>query len=174
MAVKPVRKKKSQKFQKTDKTSPILNGIIAGLTLVILLFIYSILQKQQPAPRETDLAFLALESIPTAILIDQEKKKEEVNLRVEILNGCGVNGLASKTKHALNRMGVDVLSTGNAPNHNYNRTMIYVHGDNIDKALKFAKMTGITTDPVIDGYKTAIPCDLTIILGSDYTELSIF
>jgi hypothetical protein len=174
MAVKSVRKKTPKKSKKADKTSPLLNGIIAGLTLVILLFIYSLLQKQQPVPKETDLAYSALETIPTAILLDQEKKKDEVNLRVEILNGCGVNGLASKTKHALNRMGVDVLSTGNAPNHNYRRTLIYVHGDNIDKALKFAKMTGITTDPVIDGYKTSIPCDLTIILGSDYTELSIF
>jgi len=177
MAVKRVRRKKTKttKQKKNQETaSPLLNGIIVGLTLVILVFLYSIIQKQQPVPRETDLAATSLDNIPSAVLSYQEKMKEEVNLRVEVLNGCGVSGLAARTKLLLTRKGVDVISTGNAPNHNYQRTQIYIHGDNFEKAEKIKEMMGITTDPLVDEYSSDVPCDMTIILGHDYTELSIF
>ncbi len=175
MAVKRAQKKKTTKRKKKQvSSSPLLNGIIAGLTLVILIFLFSVIQKQQKAPSEPDLAASSLEQIPTAVLSYQEKMKEEIDVRVEVLNGCGVRGLAAKTKLLLNRQGVDVISTGNAPHHNYNRTTIYIHGDNFDKADKIKKIMGITTDPLLDEYQSDVPCDLTIILGHDYTDLTIF
>jgi hypothetical protein len=175
MAVKRVQKKKSPRRKKKQETSsPLLNGIIVGLTLVILIFLFSVIQKQQPVPVQQDLAAGNLEQIPTAVLSYQEQLKDEMNVRVEVLNGCGIQGLAARTKLLLNRKGVDVISTGNAPNHNYNRTTIYIHGDNFEKAEKIKKIMGITSDPLLDEYKSDVPCDLTIILGHDYTDLSIF
>ncbi|RKY50473.1 MAG: hypothetical protein DRP86_03465 [Candidatus Neomarinimicrobiota bacterium] len=178
MAVKKSARRKKIKTTKQKKNqetaSPLLNGIIVGLTLVILVFLYSVIQRQQPVPRETDLASTSLDNIPSAVLSYQEKMKEKVNLRVEVLNGCGVSGLAARTKLLLTRKGVDVISTGNAPHHNYQRTRIYIHGDNFEKAKKIQEMMGITTDPLIDEFSSDVPCDMTIILGHDYMELSIF
>lgn len=174
MAVKRTPKKKTTKRKKKETASPLLNGIIVGLTVVILVFLYSVIQKQQPVPRESDLAATSLDQIPTAVLSYQEKMKEEMNVRVEVLNGCGVQGLAAKTKLLLTRKGVDVISTGNAPNHNFQRTLIYIHGDNFKKAEKIKDLMGITAEPLIDEYTSDVPCDMTIILGLDYTELSIF
>ncbi|MDD3806620.1 MAG: LytR C-terminal domain-containing protein [Candidatus Marinimicrobia bacterium] len=176
MAVKSTYHKKSSKGKKkkNESASPLLNGIIVGLMVVIIIFLYSIIQKQTLTPAETDLTATSLDNIPTAVLSYQEKLKETMNVRVEILNGCGVSGLAARTKVLLTREGVDVISTGNAPHQNYEKTLIYIHGDNFNKAEKIKKLLGITTDPLIDGYTPDIPCDLTIILGHDYTELSIY
>ncbi|MFH1226235.1 MAG: LCP family protein, partial [bacterium] len=46
-------------------------------------------------------------------------------VKVEILNGTAINGLAAQTAEQLKAKGYQVVKTGNAPEQNYEKTVIY-------------------------------------------------
>ena len=171
MANKRVKSKK--KIGKNiNPVHVVLNSVIGALVVVIFLFVYSLYDNHMRI--ETAQAAYTgkyLEEIPTAILISQEEKKAEVNIILQILNGCGIPGIAAQFQGLLSQKGVDVIDVGNAPSHEYEYSTIYLYGDNLDKAFQLAEMLNIDQSRIFEKEYSSLGNDLTLVLGKDYSHL---
>ena len=172
MENKQVKSKKKTK-RNVNPVHVVLNSVIAALILIIFLFVYSLydnhlrIESNYAAYTGSDL-----ENIPTAMLTDQERKKEEVNLIVQVLNGCGVSGIAAQFQGILNERGVDVIDVGNAGSQEYDYSTIYFYDNGLDKAFRLADMLGIEKTRIFEKEHTSLGNDLTLVLGSDYAHLN--
>ncbi len=111
-------------------------------------------------------------------IYDKQKTEELVasifggtdsTIKVEVLNGSGVNGLAGRVASMLEKQGFEVVNIGNADGMEYSSTHVYDRKGRGDKAKKVANALSINT------YKVEInednDADVTIILGKDKSNL---
>tara|TARA_B110000014_G_C20003024_1_gene519851 strand:+ start:179 stop:586 length:408 start_codon:yes stop_codon:yes gene_type:complete len=98
------------------------------------------------------------------------------NIKVEILNGCGIKGIASKTaEFLLLEHQVDVVRADNADNHNYPNTLIILRNERLEAIELLRKSFGISkgdqtviqTEP-----DESLGVDVTIIIGKDINSYS--
>ncbi|OPX18316.1 hypothetical protein BXT86_01880 [candidate division WOR-3 bacterium 4484_100] len=100
----------------------------------------------------------------------QEIYRRNSNLRVEVLNGCGVKRLAIKVANILRQRGFNVVQIGNARQTDFAESVVIERSDETGKnARYFAKRTGIKNigmdvDP-------ALHLDVTLIVGKDYKKI---
>ena len=97
-----------------------------------------------------------------------------MDIEVEILNGCGVSGLASKVSDLLRDNNIDVVRSENADNFNYTQTMLILRNENLEELNYVAKSLGLnpTEDPrVIHQPDESLSVDLTLILGKDFSSI---
>jgi LCP family protein required for cell wall assembly len=92
------------------------------------------------------------------------------NVKVKILNGSGVAGLASQAAAGLTSRGFDVTGTGNAASFAYTKSVIEYSSAADVAAVNTLKqqLTNVTT--LQDGGLT--PGTVELILGSDFTALA--
>jgi hypothetical protein len=92
-------------------------------------------------------------------------------LRVEVLNGCGENQLASRAAAALRGLGLDVVSVGDADREDYPRTIL------VDRAGKPAltRRLAAALGPVLVVLERVDDpvADVTLILGRDHRQLRL-
>lgn len=89
-------------------------------------------------------------------------------IRVEVLNGCGVSGMASRLGMLLRGQGFDVLNVGNANNFRYQEMLVLARTDELEMAYQVAKLIGtenVLLDPEADSL-----VDVTVIIGKGYCE----
>ena len=93
------------------------------------------------------------------------------DIHVEVLNGCGTNGVAKEVGRYLRSRGFDVLTIGNAPTFNYPETIV------IDRVGN-RKMVDLVGDAlgVQNRIQQIIPDpfrieQVTVIVGRDHTRL---
>jgi hypothetical protein len=89
----------------------------------------------------------------------------EVTVVVEVLNGCGVHGLADRVGTYLRDRGLDVMYTGNADDFCYDQTLVVNRSGDRSKALVVAEVLG--RGMVLDQVSSAFFVDATVIVGSD-------
>ena len=98
------------------------------------------------------------------------------NIKVEVLNGCGIKGIASKTaEYLLLEHQVDVVRADNADNHNYPNTLIILRNERLEAIELLRKSFGISkgnqtmiqTEP-----DESLGVDVTIIIGKDINSYS--
>ena len=89
-------------------------------------------------------------------------------VRIEVLNGCGVAGVAKRTADFLQLKGYDIRDYKNAGRSSYEKTAIIVrsgnksHGEALASTISFpVEMITIDSDPNL------IDIDVTLILGKD-------
>jgi hypothetical protein len=83
---------------------------------------------------------------------------------VEVLNGCGIEGAATKMKERLDANGYRVVAVGNAATFDYKETIIETSEEKRDAALRCAGLLGL------DGRRLEPHSyDVKIIIGDDYT-----
>lgn len=87
-------------------------------------------------------------------------------VRVEVLNGAGIPGLARAATHELRREGFDVVQYGNARGASRDRSEVLDRGVAEGAAEAVAKALGI--DRVRPDPDTTLYLDVTVILGSDW------
>jgi len=106
----------------------------------------------------------------------QEKVLQPVPqlLQVEVLNGCGVSGLANTTTNFLRTEKIDVVYKGNYKNFNVEKTQIIDRAGNLDQAMEIAKVLGIEKSLVSSDIDKNKQLAATIILGKDYKKLNPF
>ena len=92
-------------------------------------------------------------------------------IKVEVLNGCGVAGIAARTADFLRKKGYDVRDFKNADRKNYTHTVIYVRsgaraqGEALAKTIALPlEMVEMKPDPDL------VDIDVTLILGSDHRQ----
>ena len=97
------------------------------------------------------------------------------DIKVEILNGCGIKGIAAKTSDFLrSKHRIDVVRSDNADKFDYSQTIIIGRNEELDKILFVCKAFDI---PVNNSSQIqhipdeALGVDVTIIIGKDINSL---
>ena len=131
-------------------------GLVVINAVLISSFIHKIVTPQQIP-----------EIISTTPIVDP--------VRVQILNGCGVSGIANEFSEYLQRQRYDVVEVGNAPTWDYENTVI-INRERRDKKYinKFREIIGISKELVYPIKNDENESDITLIIGSDYESLKIY
>ena len=102
------------------------------------------------------------------------------DIRIEILNGCGIDGVAAKTTDFFRSKQIDVIKSDNADRYDYSKTLIIGRNENIESLKTVAsclKITANDTNHIKINPDESLGVDVTIILGKDiesFNELSKF
>lgn len=110
--------------------------------------------------------------------IQNERSEETPELigtiiQLEVLNGCGVPGLANEFTSVLRQNGFDVVETGNFENFDIQETMIIARTFQDDNARRVADALGVSEDRIVVEASDDFYLDVTIVIGSDYQSLNL-
>ena len=101
------------------------------------------------------------------LLIDSTKAK----IQVEVLNGCGVTGIAEKITDHLRENKIDVVNLGNYRSFEIESSIIISRNNKILNAEKVAAIVGLDQNSIIQQTNPDYLLDVTFILGKDYRNL---
>ncbi len=96
-------------------------------------------------------------------------------IEVEVLNGCGISGLAQQFTEYLRNNHIDVVRTENADNFHYDKTIVILRRDGFEKADQVAKLLDISPRDsvrVMVQPDASLLTDITVVIGSDYLEIA--
>jgi len=102
---------------------------------------------------------------------DHETGFADNRIEVEVLNGCGIPGLAGEFTNHLRRHGYDVVRFTNAQRHDYPRTLVVNRGKDFNRALLVAQTLGVEPNAVENMPDLSLQLDVTLIVGQDYSTL---
>jgi hypothetical protein len=142
---------------KTSTINQTFNILIVLLVTLIIYLCYSIFIKFGNSG--SDLIELRKNSVASEII------------QVEVLNGCGVNGLADRFTDYLRLNDFDVVSTGNYESFDILHTLVIDRTGNIANAKKVAEAIGIKKENVIQQLNNDYLLDVSIIVGKDFHKL---
>lgn len=99
-------------------------------------------------------------------LVEKDLYKN-AKLRVEVLNGCGVDNLAMIISDELRKMGFDVVETGDASSYDFKETVVIDRTDNtLKNARRLSRVIGC--HKLGKDIDSSLYVDVTILLGKDY------
>ena len=87
-------------------------------------------------------------------------------VRVEVLNGAGVTGLARDATHQLRGRGFDVVFFGNADHFRHERSVVVDRVGDLDRARAVAGALGI--DSVTSAVDSSLMLEVSVVLGDDW------
>jgi hypothetical protein len=94
-------------------------------------------------------------------------------IQIEVLNGCGVNGVANNFTNILRTNGFDVVDTGNFDNFDVQQSMVISRSGSMEHAYQIARVLGIEDIHVLREESDDYYLDATIVIGADYESLNI-
>lgn len=104
---------------------------------------------------------------------------EEI-VRVQVLNGCGIRGVASEVTDHLRTCGdpdyrFDVIDQGNFATFDVKETLILDRNESSDAARRIAAVLGVDGDRVLSQPLTenVLDLDVTVLLGRDAQSLNL-
>lgn len=92
------------------------------------------------------------------------------HLRIEILNGCGIKGLAHKVANNLRKKGLNIVRIENAKNFDYQNSKLVDWKNNTADSLKLANLLQIELGDVIIYDLQEKTLDLTIVIGKNWKK----
>jgi hypothetical protein len=95
----------------------------------------------------------------------RNKRRDEFKVRVEVLNGCGIEDLGEKLKERFEEAGFSVIYTGNADSFNYDKTVVIDRAGNLQLAQKVAKT--INVSQISQSIDKSDTVDVSVIIGRD-------
>tara|TARA_Y100000992_G_C21152393_1_gene436877 strand:+ start:230 stop:775 length:546 start_codon:yes stop_codon:yes gene_type:complete len=163
---KPSRRKKNSH---PYKNLPL--DIAIGITGILLIgFIYSLSQNTVHTGVPIKVTFPEIDT-PKMLAKELYSVDPIKNIRVEILNGCGIKGIAAKTSDFLrSKHRIDVVRSENADKFDYSKTIIIGRNEELDKILSVSKAFDISinnTNHIRHVPDETLGVDVTIILGKD-------
>ncbi|TET60983.1 MAG: LytR family transcriptional regulator [Candidatus Stahlbacteria bacterium] len=100
----------------------------------------------------------------------QEIYKKNSNIRVEVLNGCGVNRLAIRVTNLLRKEGFNIVKIGDTDKQDFEETVVIERTDeNMKNAKYFAKRIGCKN--IGKDIDAALYLEITLIIGKDYNKI---
>lgn len=148
-----------------------LNIVIAFLSLIVVVLAISLVIRLYNPPAE--LISLPSESTAADSVESVEQSAPKSVIRVEVLNGSGVAGLAAKVTNHLRKKGFDVISTGNADSFGYKITIIQDRTGETENARKVADVLGLTDKNIVEQKNPDLYLEVTVIIGKDYKLLKL-
>lgn len=100
---------------------------------------------------------------------DPRELMRSENARVSVLNGAATPGLASRTAEYLGAQGVNVVTTGDAPEA-YNATTIVSYTGNPYSLKYLVELMGITPNRIYNRFDPSSNVDIEIYLGYDWAN----
>jgi len=97
-------------------------------------------------------------------------------IQLNVLNGCGVSGVADRYTDYLRSHNFDVVELGNyiiggRVNYNVDETFVIDRIGNKANALKVAEILGIEKVNVIEQINENYFLDVSLVIGKDYYKL---
>ena len=144
----------------------LLKGLIIFFIIVDLVLIVSAVHQCEKSPV----------NLPGTTDIQVDRRK---TLQVEVLNGCGVSGVAHKFTDYLRARGVDVVKTDNykeleVEKFNMPKTLVVDRKWNMLNAVHVADLLGMDTQRVVQEINEAFLVDATVIIGQDFRKLKVW
>lgn len=103
---------------------------------------------------------------------EEGKKKSAADIvQLEVLNGCGVLGVADKFTEYLRKKNFDVVQVGNYISFDIDKTLIIDRTGNVANAEKVAGFLGIDESSIIQQINNDYFLDVTLVIGKDYGQL---
>ncbi len=145
-------------FSTNSKNNLFLNAAIGFLsvlliTLVVALFFRFLLPRISNARSD----------------INQELVSTVIQL--EVLNGCGVPGIASTFTSALRNNGFDVVDSGNFERFDVQKSFVISRSNSTDNAKQVAAALGINEENIITEASPDYYLDVTVVIGNDFNQL---
>ena len=95
-------------------------------------------------------------------------------IQVEVLNGCGVSGLAGQMTEFLRSYGFDVVDHGDHTSFDIEETVIVDRIGNLDAAKQVALALGLQESSIIQEVRSDYYLDVSVIIGLDYQAIMPF
>ena len=152
--------KKSSNNEVDVKTSTInllLNIIIFFLVALIIYLAYSV--------------FIKLTGLEKSDPVLDPKGTTSAIIQVEVLNGCGVSGIADRFTDYLRNENFDVVKTDNYLSFDVTESLVIERLGNMANARKVAKSLGIKDKNIIQQLNDDYFLDVSIVIGKDYYRL---
>jgi len=111
---------------------------------------------------------------PRIISERSEKHSELISdiIQLEVLNGCGVAGVANAYTTILRKNGFDVVETGNFDHFNIETSFVISRSGNMSNAYRIARALGIDQENVIREESPDFYLDATVVIGADFEKLN--
>jgi len=93
------------------------------------------------------------------------------DIRIQVLNGCGTEGVAEEVASCLRDAGFDIVGTGNADAFDYDHTLVVDRCGLMYKAVKVGKV--LQCDRVMVHRIAAPATDVAVVVGSDWADLQL-
>ena len=149
---------RQNKNENVSVNSYLINILIFLLLTIIIYLSYSL--------------FLKLNSNEKVESEIRNNNKPAEIIQAEVLNGCGVSGLADRFTDFLRNNDVDVVKTGNYIQFDIEETMVIDRIGNKKNALYIADLLNMKKGNAITQINNDYFVDVTIIIGRDYYKQS--
>jgi hypothetical protein len=114
------------------------------------------------------------EAAATPVPSDAAATPPQRSIRLQVLNGCGVKGLAKIVSPALRAKGFDVRETRNAGSFRYTQSLVMDRTGRPELAQAVADSLGIDRSRVTTEIaRNLVDIDVTVIVGADYASLRL-
>jgi len=144
----------------SETNSFALNAVIGFLSLLLVLLVFGLF---------TRIIYPRIENQRA----EQDPKLIGKVIQLEVLNGCGVPGLANDVTSTLRKNGFDVVETGNFENFDMQNTVIIARTFNKQNAQRVADALGVKDENVFIEASEDFYLDATVVIGSDYKSLKL-
>ena len=152
----------------------LVNSGIAVMSLLLVAFIFSFSDRQTQTGVPIQVKFTTMPDTPK-LATELYAADPVLDIKIEILNGCGTPGIAAKFSQFLREKRVDVVRSENADHFEYEKTILIQRNENINglqhvaEALKFDIKN---PNQVITSVDPNLDVGLTLIIGKDYNSIS--
>jgi len=118
------------------------------------------------------LIYFIVRQCSTPVVTEEEVIEETRILQIEVMNGCGVPGVATQFTEYLRAQGFDVVKTENYESFNIIKTVVIDRKGHVENARRLADALGLSYQRVLQEVNEVYLIDATIILGKDFRSLS--
>lgn len=156
MAKEEIKTKPGTINAKDSSINIFLNVVMFFLAAIIIYLVYSIFIKisgNNPVTKE-------------------EKLTASEIIQVEVLNGCGISGVADRFTDFLRNNNFDVVNVSNYITRDISNTLVIDRRGNMANAVKTARMLGVKPDHVIQQINEDYFVDVTVVVGKDCNILT--
>ena len=168
-------RRKTRRKSKPSKKKSLVSGANVALVLLSITSVAFVLSVVNRHLRGGMTIQDFRQEAPLALTVAAHDNSLLRDIEVEVLNGCGINGLAQQFTDYLRDKHLDVIRTEDADNFHYDKTIVILRRDEFEKVAQVAKLLDISprdsirvfVDP--DG---SLLTDVTIVIGSDYLNIS--
>ena len=171
---KSIKSASKSKYSRKTANNLFLNTSVVVLSIFIFALAYSWLHRQFIAAPNDSRPFIQLSEKPTTLTSKMWLEKQFRDIKVEVLNGNGVDGIAAVATDFLREQGFDVVRTDDADRTDYLYTLVKDRTGNLQSARRLAEILNVDTVSVIQEINRSLVLDATVILGKDYANLAPF
>lgn len=150
----------AQRKKNQNSNGPWVNVTIGSLSVILIILVGALLMRLITPRIVTER-----DSTATNLISDV--------IQIQVLNGCGVSGVASRFTNKLRQSGFDVVESGNFETFDVQKTFVIDRSGNLENARRVAVALGISEDQIIREIATGFYLDATVVIGFDYNQLNL-